>query len=208
MKYIDFKENIDENELKECAQILREGGIGIFPTETVYGIGTNGLNSEDIKRIYDIKNRPYNKPISLLVSDITMIEKVAKNITEIEYKIIKNFFPGPITLILEKSDIVPDILTSGGNTVGVRMPEEKIALELIKNAGVPIATPSANITGKKSGTNYEEIIEDFKDKVDFFIDGGNSRIGQGSTIVKIENNIPKILRQGAITLEEIMEKIN
>ncbi len=208
MEYIDFKENIDEKELKKCAKILRDGGIGIFPTETVYGIGTNGLNAENVKRLYDVKERPYSKPISLLVSDISMIERVSKHITEIEYKIIKNFFPGPITLVLEKSDIVPDILTSGGNTVGIRMPEEKIALELVRYAKVPIATPSANITGKKSGTNYSEIVGDFENRVDFFIDGGNSRIGQGSTVVKVENGMPIILRQGSITLEEILEKIN
>lgn len=208
MKYLDFKNSIDEKEISECARILVNGGVGIYPTETVYGIGTNGLNSESVRKVFEVKHRPLNKPINLLVSDIAMIEAVAKEITEVEYKIIKNFFPGPITLILKKKECVPDIVTSNGDTVGVRMPEEQITLKLIKEAGVPLATPSANITGKKSGTNFDEIIADFDGKVDFFIDNGPSRIGKPSTIVKVENEQVKILRQGSITLQEILEKIN
>ncbi len=208
MKYLDFKNSIDEKEISECARILVNGGVGIYPTETVYGIGANGLNSESVRKVFEVKHRPLNKPINLLVSDIAMIEAVAKEITEVEYKIIKNFFPGPITLILKKKECVPDIVTSNGDTVGVRMPEEQITLKLIKEAGVPLATPSANITGKKSGTNFDEIIADFDGKVDFFIDNGPSRIGKPSTIVKVENEQVKILRQGSITLQEILEKIN
>ena len=208
MKYLDFKNSIDEKEISECARILVNGGVGIYPTETVYGIGANGLNSESVRKVFEVKHRPLNKPINLLVSDIAMIEAVAKEITEVEYKIIKNFFPGPITLILKKKECVPNIVTSNGDTVGVRMPEEQITLKLIKEAGVPLATPSANITGKKSGTNFDEIIADFDGKVDFFIDNGPSRIGKPSTIVKVENEQVKILRQGSITLQEILEKIN
>lgn len=208
MKYLDFKNSIDEKEISECARILVNGGVGIYPTETVYGIGANGLNSESVRKVFEVKHRPLNKPINLLVSDIAMIEAVAKEITEVEYKIIKNFFPGPITLILKKKECVPDIVTSNGDTVGVRMPEEQITFKLIKEAGVPLATPSANITGKKSGTNFDEIIADFDGKVDFFIDNGPSRIGKPSTIVKVENEQVKILRQGSITLQEILEKIN
>ena len=178
MKYLDFKNSIDEKEISECARILVNGGVGIYPTETVYGIGANGLNSESVRKVFEVKHRPLNKPINLLVSDIAMIEAVAKEITEVEYKIIKNFFPGPITLILKKKECVPDIVTSNGDTVGVRMPEEQITLKLIKEAGVPLATPSANITGKKSGTNFDEIIADFDGKVDFFIDNGPSRKGK------------------------------
>lgn len=207
MKYLNFKENIDENEIAECARIIVNGGIGIYPTETVYGIGANGLNDESVKRIYEVKERPLDKPISLLVSGKDMIEKIAKDITDIEWKIIDSFFPGPITIILKKKECVPDIVVSGGDTVGVRMPEEDITLKLIEQAGVPLATPSANITGKKSGTNYEEIIKDFDGKVDFFIDNGPSRIGKPSTIVKVVNGEITILRQGSITKEEILEKI-
>lgn len=208
MKYLDFKKNISKNEIAECARILVNGGVGIFPTETVYGIGANGLNSKSVKKIFNVKERPYNKPINLLVSDKDMIKSVAKNITELEWKIIDNFFPGPITIILKRKKCVPDIVVSGGDTVGIRMPEESITLELIKEAGVPLATPSANITGKKSGTNYDEIIKDFDKKVDFFIDSGPSRIGKPSTIVKVVDGEIVILRQGNITKEEILKKLN
>ena len=158
--------------------------------------------------MYKIKERPLNKPISLLVSDYEMIEKVAKDISEIEYKIMKKFFPGPLTIILNKKDIVPDIVTSRGSTVGIRMPEEEITRKLIEYAGVPIAAPSANISGKPSGIDLQEIIKEFGDKVDYYIDGGKSKIGIGSTIVKVENNTIKILREGSISKKEIEDLIN
>ena len=158
--------------------------------------------------MYKIKERPLNKPISLLVSDYEMIEKVVKDINELEYKIMKKFFPGPLTIILNKKDIVPDIVTSGGSTVGIRMPEEEITRKLIEYAGVPIAAPSANISGKPSGIDLQEIIKEFGDKVDYYIDGGKSKIGIGSTIVKVENNTIKILREGSISKKEIEDLIN
>ena len=156
--YLDLKNNKDYTKLIEPAQIIKNGGLVIFPTETVYGIGANGLDKNAIKKIYEAKQRPLNKPISLLVSNIDMIESVAKDITDIEYAIIKKFFPGPLTIILKKKEIIPDILTAGSDTIGIRMPANDIALNLINYAGVPIATPSANISGKPSGTNLKYII--------------------------------------------------
>ena len=156
-KYLEFKNSNDYKLLKTPAEIIKKGGIVVFPTETVYGIGTNALNIEAVKRLYEIKRRPLNKPISLLVSDFKMIEKFTKNITEIEYKIMKKFFPGPLTIILEKNDIVPDIVTSRGSTVGIRMPEKEITRKLIEYAEVPIAAPSANISGNPSGIEIEKI---------------------------------------------------
>ena len=194
---------INEQKLKEIGEEIRKGKIAIFPTETVYGIGTNGLNEEGIKKLFDIKKRPKEKPISLLVNSIEMIEKVAK-ITKEEKMIIEKFFPGPLTLIVEKKEIVPDILTSDKKTVGIRMPDDEIALKLIKYANTPIATSSANISGKENNTNIIDIKKEFKEKVDYYIDGGKSKIGIGSTIVKIENKKPYILRQGTISKEEIM----
>lgn len=200
-----IKIGTDDNtkNLKLAANVIKNGGIVIFPTETVYGIGTNGLDSEAVKKLYEVKNRSLTKPISLLVSNFDMINQVAKDITEMEYKIMKNFFPGPLTIILNKKSCVPDILTANGNTVGIRMPDNEIALKLIELSEVPIATPSANISGKPSGTNIEDIKKDFEGKVDLFIDNGKSKIGNGSTIVKVENNEIKILRQGVITKEQI-----
>lgn len=207
-KYLNINNSKDYQKLRYSAEIIKNGGIVVFPTETVYGIGTNGLDKEAVERLYKIKERPLNKPISLLVSDYEMIEKVVKDINELEYKIMKKFFPGPLTIILNKKDIVPDIVTSGGSTVGIRMPEEEITRKLIEYAGVPIAAPSANISGKPSGIDLQEIIKEFGDKVDYYIDGGKSKIGIGSTIVKVENNTIKILREGSISKKEIEDLIN
>ena len=202
-KYINLENKLDYEELKIPAKIIKEGGIVIFPTETVYGIGTNGLNKEAIKKLYEVKQRPLNKPISLLVSNIEMVNQVAKNISKLEYKIMQNFFPGPLTIILEKKDIVPDILTANTNTVGIRMPSGEIARKLIEYAGVPIATPSANISGKPSGTNIKDIQKDFEGKVDYFIDNGESKLGIPSTIIRVINDEVHILRQGSISMEQI-----
>lgn len=205
--YLDLKNKNEYEKLKRPSQIIKQGGIVVFPTETVYGIGTNGLNEASIKRLYEVKKRPLNKPISLLVSNIEMIEMVAKDITEIEYKIIKNFFPGPLTIILKKKDIVPNILTANTDTVGIRMPEGEIARKLVEYANVPIATPSANISGKPAGTNIENVIKDFGNNVDYYIDGGKSKIGVASTIVKVEDGKIKILRKGIVTKEQIEKSI-
>ena len=206
-QYINMKNNLNYDNLKEPAQIIKKGGIVIFPTETVYGIGTNGLDENAIKKLYEVKQRPINKPISLLVNNIEMVEKIAKNITEVEYKLMERFFPGPLTIILEKRDIVPDILTSNTNTIGIRMPSGEIAKKLIEFAGVPIATSSSNISGKPSGTNITDIKKDFEGKVDCFIDNGESELGIPSTVIRIIDNIPHILRQGTISEEEIRKFI-
>lgn len=204
-KYLDLKENKDYIKLKEPAEIIKNGGIVVFPTETVYGIGVNSLDEKAIEKLYKVKKRPLNKPISILVENIEMIRKVTNNITKEEEALIKEFMPGPLTIILEKNDVIPDILTSGTSTIGVRMPENDIALNLIKYVGNPIATPSANISGKPSGVDIQDIKKDFKESVDYYIDGGKSKIGIASTIVKIKDGIPYILREGAITKEQIEE---
>lgn len=202
--YLDFKEKIDYTKLKEVARTIKQGGVVVFPTETVYGIGANGLSENAVKRIYEVKQRPLNKPISLLVNGTDMINEIAQDITDLEKALIREFFPGPLTIILKKKDIVPNIVTANSNTVGVRMPSNEIALKLIEYAGVPIATPSANISGKPSGTNMEDIMKDFEGKVDYFIDDGPSKIGISSTIVQVIDGVPHILRQGKITEEQIM----
>ena len=206
--YLDFKNNIDYTKLKEPAKIIKDGGIVVFPTETVYGIGVNGLNKNALKKLYEVKQRPLNKPISLLVNSIEMINQLTKNITKLEYALMKEFFPGPLTIILQKKDIVPNILTANSDTVGIRMPSNKIALKLIEYAGVPIATPSANLSGKPTGTNFKDIIKDFDGKADYFIDGKISKTGFASTIIKVTDEVPHILRQGPITKEQIRNVYN
>ena len=205
--YLDFTNEKDYTKLIKPAEIIKNGGIVVFPTETVYGIGTNGLDENAIRKLYEVKERPLNKPINLLVSSIDMIKSVTKDITELEYFLIKEFFPGPLTIILKKKSIVPDILTAGNDTIGIRMPNQEIALRLIEYAGVPIATPSANISGNPSGIEMKKIMEEFKEKVDCYIDGGKSKIGLASTIIQVVNDVPIILREGSISKQQIMEKI-
>ena len=202
--YLDFRNNINFDTLIQPANVIKSGGIVVFPTETVYGIGANGLNENAVKKLYEVKQRPFNKPISLLVNSIDMINEIAKDITELEYDLMRKFFPGPLTIILKKKDIVPNIVTANSNTVGVRMPANETALKLIEYAGVPIATPSANISGKPSATNLKEVMGNFGEEVDYYIDGGTSKIGIASTIVQVIDEVPHILRQGSISKEEIM----
>ena len=208
MNYIDMKNEIKYEQLKKPAQIIKQGGIVVFPTETVYGIGTNGLNKEAIEKLYKIKQREHNKPISLLVSNIDMIKSLTTEISEQEYKLIEKFFPGPLTIILKKRKIIPDILTSNTNFVGIIMPDDPIAIKLIEYAKVPLATTSANISTHPSETNIQNIMTNFGNTVNYYIDGGTSKIGLGSTVIKIENNKPQILRQGSITKQQIHKCLN
>ena len=208
MEYVDLKDNINLEKLRKPAEMIKEGKIVIFPTETVYGIGTNGFKSDSIKKIYELKKRDFNKPISLLVNSIDMIQTVAKDITDLEYALINRFCPGPFTIILKKKKEVPDILTANDDTVGIRMPDSLVAKTLIDYSGVPIATPSANISGKPSGTSVDNIMKDFKDSVDCIIDNGESKLGIASTIVKVENEKLIILREGSIKEDEIFDFVN
>jgi len=204
-KYLDFKNNIDETKLEIVGQTIAKGGLVIFPTETVYGIGTNGLDIKAIARLYSVKKRDLNKPISLLVSGIDMVSEIAYNISDVEYKLMEAFFPGPFTIILKKKSIISDILTAGKDTIGVRMPDCEITQKLIEYANCPIAAPSANISGKPSGTNINDFIKDFDNKVDYIVDNGEAKIGIASTIIQVIDGIPHILREGSITKEQIMQ---
>ncbi len=202
MKLLDMKQSISEKDIAYAGNLIKGGKLVIFPTETVYGIGANGLNEDAVKSIFIAKGRAQDNPLILHISDIEMINTIAKNVTDIEKKIIDIFFPGPLTIILERKEIVPDVVTGGLDTVGIRMPSNKIANLLIKEAGVPIAAPSANISGKPSGTNISDIINELGDKVSCIIDGGNTDIGIESTVIKVINNKIKILRPGKITIED------
>lgn len=202
-KYLDFRKEIEDEKIKDSAQTLKNGGIVVFPTETVYGIGANIWDEVAVKRLYEVKQRPFSKPISLLVSSIDMINEVAKDITELEYALMKEFFPGPFTIILKKKDIVPNIVTANLDTVGIRLPANEIALRLIKYAEIPIATTSSNISGKPSVTNLGDVMSEFEGKVDCFIDGGPSEIGVASTIVQVIDGKVHILREGSISKAQI-----
>ncbi len=204
--YLNCKENYQKEQLNEAANIIKNGGLVLFPTETVYGLGANGLDSDAIKKIYIAKGRKSDNPLILHVSSIEMVEAITKNINEIEYKLMNEFFPGPLTIILPKKDNVPEEATGGLDTVGVRMPINKIASDLISLANVPIAAPSANISGKPSGTTIEDIFNELNDRVDYIIDGGKTDIGVESTVVRVIDGNIHILRPGKITKRDL-EKI-
>ena len=193
-----------------ASDILKNGGIGIFPTDTVYGIGCDFQNITSLKKIFEIKERNFNKPINILVSNKEMINKLVKDINPIEKILIDNFWPGPFTIIFNKTSLVPDILTSGLNTVGIRMPKNKICLDLIDEFGSPLATSSANISNENPTSVIDEnLIKNFENKVDFILDSGKIDGGIPSTIVRVENdNKINILREGPISFNDIMEVIN
>lgn len=202
-KIYNWKNMIIPEELNDCVSTIKNGGIVIFPTETVYGIGTNAFCERSVKKIYEIKNRPDEKAVSILLNNIEQIENYAIINNEIERKIIQNFMPGPITIILERKKEILDHVATGKNTIGIRIPSNNIILSILQKLDLPIVAPSANISGQPSGVMLEDIIEDFKNKVDICIDGGKCDISESSTIVQVIDGKVEIIRQGKITKQEI-----
>ena len=207
-KYLDLKREYDINELEEAAEVIKNGGLVLFPTETVYGIGADGLNSESVKKIFIAKGRASDNPLILHVSNIEMVDNIAKDITLLEKKLMEEFFPGPLTIILKRKDNVPDVVTGGLDTVGIRMPSNKIAHDLIELSGTPIAAPSANISGRPSGTNINDIFDELNDRVDYILDGGETKIGLESTVIRVIDNEIHILRPGKITKNDLEKYAN
>ena len=204
-KYLDLRNDNDYTKIEEAGEVIRKGGLVLFPTETVYGLGANGLDTKAVEKIYLAKGRKSDNPLILHIADFSMLPQIAQNVSELEKKLMKAFWPGPFTIILERTEIVPDIVTAGLDTVGIRMPSGEIARKLIEYSQVPIAAPSANISGRPSGTNVQDIYDELKDKVDFIIDGGETEVGLESTVVKVIDGVPHILRPGKITAEQIKE---
>ena len=192
--------NEDKDFINEAGNIIKSGGTVAFPTETVYGLGADALNGEAVKKIFLAKGRPQDNPLIIHVSS-KKIEKFVKDVPPVAEKLMDKFWPGPMTIILNKKDIVPDETSAGLSTIGVRMPNSEIALKLIEAAGVPIAAPSANISGRPSPTDVERCIEDLDGKIDYILGGERSDIGVESTIVDCTVNPPMVLRPGGITLE-------
>ena len=199
-KIINYYE--DKQGFKECIDTIKSGGVVVFPTETVYGIGANALNSKAVSKIFDVKGRAKDNPLIIHVCDFDISEYV-EEVNDDTKKLINAFWPGPLTIILKKKPIIPDETTAGRDTVAIRMPNNEIALKLISESGYPIAAPSANISGKPSGTNVERCFEDLKGKVKFIVNGYESEIGIESTVISMVNKDPVILRPGYITIEDI-----
>jgi len=195
--------NIDKEKIEYAANIIKEGGLVAFPTETVYGLGANALNEEAIKKIFKAKGRPQDNPLIVHVADKLSVEELVFKISDKTEKLMDAFWPGPLTLVMNKKQIVPEIITGGLNTVAVRVPSHPIALALIRSAKLPIAAPSANVSGKPSPTDSKHVINDLDGKVDVIIDGGFSNIGVESTVVDMVADPPMLLRPGGITFEQM-----
>ena len=198
--YLD-EDNIDEAEIEFAGKILKSGGLVAFPTETVYGLGADATNVEAVKKIFEAKGRPQDNPLIVHIADFKNIKEYVTEVPYIAQKIMEAFWPGPLTVILKKSSKIPSITSAGLESVGIRMPSNVIARELIKAAGLPIAAPSANISGRPSPTEVQRCIEDLMGKVDCIVGGGSCDVGVESTIIDCTVDPPCILRPGAITIE-------
>ena len=196
--------NIEQNIINEAGLVIAEGGLVVFPTETVYGLGANALDKNAVEKIFKAKGRPQDNPLIVHVADFN-IEHLVKEIPYIAKEIMNRYWPGPITLIFNKSDLIPITTSAGLNTVGIRMPANLIARKLIEAAGTPIAAPSANISGRPSPTDVESCIEDLNGKIEYILGGDKSEVGLESTIVDCTCTPLCILRPGAITIEMLRE---
>jgi len=191
----------------ECAGIIKNGGLVAFPTETVYGLGGNAFDAQVSKKIYAAKGRPSDNPLIVHIANLDDLYKVASYVPKQACELAKRFWPGPLTMILKKNNIVPDETTGGLDTVAVRMPSHTGALKFIEAAGVPIAAPSANASGRPSPTLAEHVMQDLDGKIEAVIDGGAVDIGLESTIVDVSGEVPVLLRPGYITTEMLQEVI-
>ncbi|HOH69950.1 MAG TPA: L-threonylcarbamoyladenylate synthase [Sedimentibacter sp.] len=197
-------ENIDYNIIKEAADIINRGGLVVFPTETVYGIGADALNDAAVDKIFKAKGRPQDNPLIVHIAELDELYRLASEVPKKAELLAERFWPGPLTMILYKRKILSDKITAGLNTAAIRLPVNKIALALIRESKKPIAAPSANTSGSPSPTEASHVIEDLMGKVDMIIDGGSTYIGLESTVVDMTGDIPMILRPGGVTLEDII----
>lgn len=195
--------NIDKEEIKKHADLLAKGKTVIFPTETVYGLGANALDEEAVKKIYEAKGRPSDNPLIVHIYNENEINSLATDISEQAKKLIDEFWPGPLTMIFKKKDIVPQRTSGGLDTVAIRMPSHPIAREIIRQSGVPIAAPSANISGRPSPTKGEHVCEEMNGRVSGIIVGGDCDFGLESTVIDMTSEKPMILRPGSITKEQM-----
>ena len=197
-----------QQQVDRAISILKQGGIVAFPTDTVYGLGASVNIQEAVERIYQVKQRPHNMALPLLLSDTSEISKVAHPVSQIAWLLARNFMPGALTMVLCKSESIPDTVTGGGLTVAIRVPAHPIPIALARGVGGPIVGTSANLSGKPSSLTADEVHSQFGDKIDLVIDGGKCPGGRESTIVDVTGKTPVLLREGAISREELKNVCN
>jgi len=213
MKTIVLKinsKNPEINKIKKAALILKKGGLVAFPTDTVYGLGADALNPEAVKKIFAVKRRPRVNPLPILINKKNDLSKYALHIPQKIKRLIDKFWPGPLTLTFRKKKIIPDVVTANKKTVGIRAPNNLVALALIRAMGKPIAATSANLHGRPSPVTADEVRKNLNNKIDLILDGGKTKLGIESTILGCAATPPTLLRLGAIkteTLEKIIGKI-
>jgi len=195
---VDIKEQTEKG-----IAILKQGGLVAFPTDTVYGLGACAYIPQAVERVYQVKGRARDMALPLLVANNTQISEVAENIPPVAWLLIRRFLPGALTLVLPKSKSVPDVVTAGGKTVGVRIPAHPVPIALIEGLAAPIVGTSANLTGQPSPLTADEVYAQLGDKVDLIIDGGRCPGGRESTVVDVTGETPVVLREGAISIEEL-----
>ena len=192
-----------QKQVERGISILRQGGIVAFPTDTVYGLGAASYIDQAVERVYQIKERPRNMALPLLLADISQISEVAHPVPQIAWVLARSFLPGALTLVLHKSSSVPDVIAAGGETVAVRVPNHPMPVKLVEGVGTPIVGTSANLSGKLSALTADEVYSQFGDRIDLVIDGGRCPGGKESTIVDVTGETPVVLREGAISREEL-----
>ena len=195
-----------EKQIELAIATLKKGGIVAYPTDTVYGLGADPLNAQAVAKIYKVKRRPHNLPLPLLLAEKSDLQKVASVVPEIAWQLAERFLPGGLTLVLKKSPWVPDIVTAGGDTIAVRIPNHPVSIALIRGLGNPIVGTSANLSGSPSPFTAEEVRQQLGDAVDLIIDGGRCPGGIESTVLDVSGEVPTLVREGAIPKSEL-EKI-
>ena len=191
--------------IARAAEVLRRGGLVAFPTETVYGLGAHALDRAAVRRIFEAKGRPSNDPLIVHVTTFAQVDPLVTGIPDAVHRLAARFWPGPLTLVLERSPLVPDEVTAGLDTVAIRMPAHPIARALIDAAAIPVAAPSANLFSRPSPTRADHVLEDLRDRIDVLIDGGPTTVGVESTVLDLSGDVPTVLRPGAVTLEMLRE---
>ena len=198
---------LTEHDIDAAAAILRDGGLLGIPTETVYGLGANGLNAGAVRHIFEAKGRPTDNPLILHIPEATWLERCCHDVPDAAYALAEKFWPGPLTMILPRREIVPDVVTCGLPTVGMRCPDHPVTLEIIRAAGIPVAAPSGNRSGRPSPTCAAHMLEDMNGRIDAIVDGGPCGVGVESTIIDLTVTPPRLLRPGGLPLEALREAL-